>query len=240
MVMEFYGVEHRIYGRRDTGHDEDGLVDDRIKGKACQTGQVDQDESADRAHDQTDCAAHPGVRIGKGEMGPVNLHAQGNHDDSHQGLGTALEDRPHEEGSHIYDACKFNGKHGHQRIDDRHVKDNGNGVPGSQFSYTGLVESQCVEAHIHLDQHNGGTGTGFRKVWKLSIDYIGSIGKDEGNEGDTDIPIIGEHGPVFRADVFPASIPRNLPYKVAMAPMVNIWIKARMNTFSMVISSFAT
>ena len=198
MVMEFHGVKYGIHRSRDAGHDEDGLFDDGVKGNSCHLGQLDQDEATDGSHHKANGASGPGIGVGEGKMGPVNLHAQGNHDDGHQGLGAALEDRPYEEGGHIDDTRKFNGKYGYQGINDGHVENNRNGVSRSKLSYSCLVEAQGIEAHIHLHQHDGGAGAGFCQVRELPINDIGSVGKDEGNEGDTDIPVIREHGSVFQ------------------------------------------
>ena len=196
-VVEFYGIENGIHRRRNGSHDEDGLAHHRREGDSHEFPDINQKKCHHRRHHQADEASQPGVHIAEGDFAPVNLHAQGNHDDGHQGGGAVLENGPEEGGCHIK-AGILDGKNHRQRINDGHMEHHGQGVPGCELSFACLVKAQCVEAHVHLHQHHGGRRTGHSQIGSLSIHHVGGVGKDKGNQGDADISIIGKHGTVLK------------------------------------------
>ena len=213
-VMEFHGVKHGIHCRRNGGHDEDGLAHCRVKGNAHEAPCVDEAECHQRPHDKAHEAAQPGIHITEGNPAPVNLHAQGNHDDGHQGRGTVLENRPEEGGSHVK-AGILDGKHRHQSIDDGHMKYHGQGIPGAEPPLPRLVKAQGIKAHIHLHQHHGGCRTGHGQIGGLAIHNVGRIRKYQGNQGDTDISVIGKHGAVLESLRFGRGKAPHLSYRHA-------------------------
>lgn len=209
-VVEFHGVKYGIHCRRNRGHNEYGLTHGRCKGYTHDAPGLNQQERQHRRHHQTDKAAQPGIHITEGNLTSMNLHAQGDHDDSHQGGGTVLENRPEEGGGHIK-AGILDSKHRRQGIEHRHVEDHGQGIPGCQFPFSCLVEAKGIETHIHLYQHHGSRRTGQGQVGRFPVHHIGGIGKYQGNQGNPYISVIGKHGPVFEGLGFGNGISPDFP-----------------------------
>lgn len=196
--MEFHGIEDGIDGGRDGAHDENGLGNGGFKDNAKESPYPDEEVGHDRSADETEGTAQPGIGIGEGQFAPMNLHAQSHHDDSDQGSCGILENGPYEGGGHIK-AGIFDGKNGHQRINDRHMEDYGKRIPRGEPSLSRLVESQGIQEHIHLDQHHGSCRRSHSKIGRFSVHNVGGIGENESDQGDADISIIGKHGAVLES-----------------------------------------
>ena len=196
--MEFHGVEDGVHGGGDGGHDEDGLLDHRGEFDAEESEEGDEEPAAHRAHHEADEAAHPGVHVLEDDGAAMDLHAQDGHDDGYQGVGAVFKDRPDEELCHV-EAGEFDREDYHQRVDDRHVEDHGDGVSGGEFPFAGLVEAQGVQGHIHLHQHDGGAGAGLGEVGRAAVHQVRRVAKDQSDQGDADISVIGKHGAILQS-----------------------------------------
>ena len=142
----------------------------------------------------------------------MHLHSQRHHNDGYQCLGTVLEHRPYEPVSHI-DAKEFNGKYGNQHIDNRHMEDDIQRIPGSQFSLSGLIKAQRVKEYVHLNQQHGCRADCGDKIRGCPIKHIRGIGKHKGDQRDTDIACVGKHGGVFKSFRLTGSKMPQLPIK---------------------------
>ena len=195
--MKFDGIEDGVHGGGDRRHDEDGLIDDGREMDADEGADLDHEVAADGADDEADEAADPGIEVTKGKGASVDLHAEGDHDDGDQCIRTIFKDRPNEELRHVK-ARKFDGKDRDQCIDDRHMENDGERIPRCEFSFARLIESQGIEGHIHLYEHDGRAGAGLCEIGCLSIDKVGRVAEDQSDECDADVSVIGKHSAVFQ------------------------------------------
>ncbi len=209
-VVKFDGIEDGVYGGGDRRHDEDGLIDDRREMDTDEGADLDHKVTADGADDEADEAADPGIEVAKGNGASVDLHAEGDHDDGDEGIGTVFKDRPEKDLCHV-EAGEFDGEDGDECVDDGHVEDDGDRIAWCQLPFAGLIEAQRIQCHIHLYEEDGGTGARLCEVGRLSIDDVGGIAEDEGDQGDADVSVIGEHGAVFKALDLPDGHPAEFP-----------------------------
>ena len=196
-VVKFDGIEDGVHGGGDRRHDEDGLIDDRREMDTDEGADLNHEVAADGADDEADEAADPGIEVAEGKGASVDLHAEGYHDDGDQCIRTIFKDRPNEELRHVKPE-KFDGKDRDQCIDDRHMEDDGECVARCQLPFACLIESQGIEGHIHLYEHDGRTGAGLCEIGRLSINEVGRVAEDQSDECDADVSVIGKHGAVFQ------------------------------------------
>ena len=208
--MKFDSVEDGIHGAGDGGHDEDGLLQDGSEMEAEEGSDFQKQVAGERRDDETDGAAGPGINVSKDDGTPMDLDAEGEHDDGDEGIGTVFKDRPEEDLCHV-EAGEFDGEDGDEGVDDGHVEDDGEGVTRRQSPFTGLIEAYRIQRHIHLHEEDGGAGARLCEVGRLPIDDVGGIAEDEGDQGDADVAVIGKHGAVFEALDLPNGHPAEFP-----------------------------
>ena len=209
-IVKFDGVEDGIDGAGDRGQDEDGLLQDRGQMKSCEVRDQKEKVGQKRSDDEADRAAGPGIDVSKDDGTPMDLDAEGKHDDGDEGIGTVFKDRPEKDLCHV-EAGEFDGEDGDEGVDDGHVEDDGDRIARCQLPFAGLIEAQRIQCHIHLYEEDGGTGARLCEVGRLSIDDVGGIAEDEGDQGDADVSVIGEHGAVFEAFDLPSGHPAEFP-----------------------------
>ena len=178
--------------------------------KSCEVRDLKEKVGQKRSDDEADRAAGPGIDVSKDDGTPMDLDAEGKHDDGDEGIGTVFKDRPEKDLCHV-EAGEFDGEDGDERVDDGHVEDDGDRIAWCQLSFAGLIEAQRIQCHIHLYEEDGGTGARLREVGRLSIDDVGGIAEDESDQGDADVSVIGEHGAVFEAFDLPDGHPAEFP-----------------------------
>lgn len=210
--MKFDSVEDGIHGAGDGGHDEDGLLQDGGQVETCEVREQKEKVGQKRSDDEADGAAGPGIDVSKDDGAPMDLDAESEHDDGDEGIRAVFKDRPEEDLCHI-EAGKFDGEDGDKGVDDGHVEDDGERVAWRQFPFAGLIETQGIQRHIHLYEEDSGAGTCLREIGRLSINDVGRIAEDEGDQGDADVAVIGEHGAVFEALDLPDGHPAEFPIR---------------------------
>ena len=197
-IVKFDGVEDGIDGAGDRGHDEDGLLQDRGQVKSCEVRDQKEKVGQKRSDDESNRAADPGIDVSKDDGTPMDLDAEGKHDDGDEGIGTVFKDRPEKDLCHV-EAGEFDGEDGDECVDDGHVEDDGDRIARCQLPFAGLIEAQRIQCHIHLYEEDSGAGTCLREIGRLSINDVGGIAEDEGDQGDADVAVIGKHGAIFEA-----------------------------------------
>ena len=78
------------------------------------------------------------------------------------------------------------------------MEDHRNRISRREPAFSRLIEAKGIQEHIHLYKHHGSRRTGHGQVGQFPIHDIRSIGKNESNQGDAYISIIGKHGAVFQ------------------------------------------
>ena len=196
--MKFDGVENGVDGAGDGGHDEDGLLQDGGQVEACEVREQKEKVGQKRSDDEADGAAGPGIDVSKDDGTPMDLDAEGEHDDGDEGIGTVFKDRPEEDLCHV-ETGEFDDKDGDKGVDDGHVEDDGDCVARRQSPFAGLIEAYRIQRHIHLYEEDGGAGARLCEIGRFSIDDVGGIAEDERDQGDADVAVVGEHGAIFEA-----------------------------------------
>lgn len=131
----------------------------------------------------------------------MDLHAKGNHDDGDKSRGAVLKYWPEEGRAHIK-ADVLDEEDKSQRIDDRHVEDDGKGVSRCQSPFACLIQADRVERHVHFDEHQCGCCQCFRKVGRLAVNDVGRIREDKSNQRNADISAVGKHSAVLESFYF--------------------------------------
>ena len=209
-IVKFDGVENGVDGAGDGGHDEDGLLQDGGQVEACEVREQKEKVGQKRSDDEADGAAGPCIDVSKDDGTPMDLDAEGEHDDGDEGIGTVFKDRPEKDLCHV-EAGEFDGEDGDKGVDDGHVEDDGDRVARRQFPFAGLIKAERIQRHIHLHEEDGGAGARLCEVGRLSIDDVGGIAEDEGDQGDADVSVIREHSAVFEAFDLPDGHPAEFP-----------------------------